>query len=67
MLYIVDRPRWGNENSAYADLPLFSWTPAAPTSRHPLHVVADRLSRRLGVPYRVALAHAEAAGLGGHV
>jgi hypothetical protein len=67
MSHIVHHPGWGNENPALAGLPLFNWAPAAPASRLPLHVVADRLSRRLGVPYRVALAHAEAAGLGGRI
>ena len=67
MLHIVDRPRWGNENPKTAGLPLFDWSPAAPPPRNPLHVVAGRISDRLGIPFRVALAHAEAAGLGGHL
>lgn len=66
MSHIIHRPVRGNENPALAGLPLFDWNPALPVSRSPLHVAADRLSRRLGVPFRVALAHAEAAGLGGH-
>ena len=33
----------------------------------PLHLIAHRLASNLGVPFGVALAHAQAAGLGREV
>ncbi len=45
-------------------LPLFDWRPAPAASFNPLHVAARRLAARCRVPFHVALAHAEAAGLG---
>lgn len=48
-------------------LPLFDWQPSPFSSFNPLHAAARRLSVRCRVPFGVALAHAEAAGLGGEV
>lgn len=45
-------------------LPLFDWRPSLPLYSNPLHVIAGRLSTRCRVPFHVALAHAEQAGLG---
>jgi len=45
-------------------LPLFDWRQPAAAYINPLHTIASRLSARVGVPFYVALAHAEQAGLG---
>lgn len=39
----------------------------AGTVTSPLHLIAHRLAANLGVPFGVALAHAQAAGLGKEV
>lgn len=46
--------------------PLFSSSakPASSSLPDTLHLAAHRLASNLGVPFSVALAHAEAAGLG---
>ncbi len=45
-------------------LPLFDWQPTPPAPIRPHYIAARRLAARYGVPFFVALAHAEAAGLG---
>lgn len=64
MRNIVDARGPGKQVQPISGLPLLDWRPAAPLSLNPLHVVASRLSERCRVPFYVALAHAEQAGLG---
>ena len=45
-------------------LPSSSAKPASSSLPNTLHLAAYRLASALGVPFGVALAHAEAAGLG---
>ncbi|MBN8915045.1 MAG: hypothetical protein J0I31_05545 [Rhizobiales bacterium] len=45
-------------------LPSSSAKPASSSLPNTLHLAAHRLASALGVPFGVALAHAEAAGLG---
>lgn len=47
--------------------PTSSAKPAATILPNTLHLAAHRLASALGVPFGVALAHAEAAGLGREV
>ena len=51
------------KNPPDAGLPLFDWHPPAPAPRTPVHIAARRIAERVGIPFTVALAHAEAAGL----
>lgn len=41
-----------------------AWEPSNRFTPPTLHMAAQRLASRCGVPFSVALAHAEAAGLG---
>ncbi|TCK30148.1 hypothetical protein EV667_0235 [Ancylobacter aquaticus] len=54
----------GKEVQPTSGLPLFDWRPSRALYANPLHVIARRLAERCRVPFHVALAHAEQAGLG---
>ncbi len=67
MSHIAHTRNPGKSKPPTASLPLFDWRPAPAPFFNPLHAAARRLSARCRVPFGVALAHAEAAGLGGEV
>lgn len=64
MTFIAHARNPGKDTSPSIGLPLFDWRPSLPLYSNALHVVARRLSVRCRVPFHVALAHAEQAGLG---
>jgi len=64
MPIIADARNPGKDALPVAGLPLFDWHPAPHLRPANLQHAARRLAARCRVPFHVALAHAEAAGLG---
>ncbi|WP_029006308.1 hypothetical protein [Azorhizobium doebereinerae] len=54
----------GARHAPTHQLDLFTWESPAHFVPEPLRLAALRLSARSGVPFRIALVHAEQAGLG---